>query len=119
MLGEERWHERCDRYFSSITDIRQGEDRTGGGADISKNKKNKDDKKKKKIKSAHTEKQNNVINNRTATAAAERTTKKTKKKTTSEEDDEGPGPISSFGFSSRWPAVPLWDFSSTSLSMTS
>ena len=92
MLEEERWRERCERYFSSITDVRKDSD-TAGPADLSNHKKkDKDGKKKNKSKKAAPQKQTNVnVNNvlSTATAAAaERTTKQTTKKTTMKKTTE-------------------------------
>lgn len=90
MLGEEKWRERCERYFSSITDVHKESDPSS--SDTNKKKRDIDGKRKKKnAKKASPQKQNhvnNVLSTATAATAAERTTKQTTKKTTMKKTTE-------------------------------
>ncbi|KAL8567156.1 hypothetical protein ACOMHN_033058 [Nucella lapillus] len=90
MLGEERWRDRCDRYFSSINDIRKEADAAAAAAAAAAKesaRKQKKDREAKRSKSTPGNSDNTVLNN-AAAAAAKRTIKQTTKKTTMKKTTE-------------------------------
>ena len=96
MLGEERWRDRCDRYFSSINDIRKESDAAAAAAaaeasPVEYKPKDKTSKRNKPRTVDLTEDPppngaNAIFTTRAA--AAERTTKKTTKRTTMKKTTE-------------------------------